>query len=776
MINNHMGSYLARLRPRSDHLQVSRGRSVLVTNRNGIVCGDVDDGLFVHRTRLLSRWEYRVNGVTPSPVALSSVQQHSWLGYYITQAPGVGAGPSGQESGSMAAMSEKTLELRISRFIGEGLHEDIDLVNYTQETISFDFELLFDADFADSTELNQGKRLQHGSLHNEWSGEIAPGKWQYSFDYKAKHTYHHQDESGHASLHRGVKLEIEHADSVPSCKDKTLVFHVVLGPGKKWHTCLKVLAYIDGKQLPLQPVCCAFDSHDGEFDRKQQLFLRNATQFQTEEQKSLTPLVLGALAQAREDLVALRLFDMDKSESEWVMAAGLPIYVALFGRDTLAAAWMSSVLDPGMMSGVLYELAKWQGTKRCDWRDEDPGRMLHEAHTEPLDVLNFNPRARYYGSATTSGFYPYVVSELWHWTGDQELVRPLIEPAMKAISWKDTQDFNGDGLTEYQTRSQQGTRNQGWKDSWDAIVYEDGSVVDTPISTVEEQAFLYVAKLQMSELLFWLNRKDEATRLFDQAAELRDRINERFWMQEQNFYAMALDPQRRQVRSIASNAGHALAAGIPEHDMVRAVADRMMSEQLYSGWGIRTLSDQHPAYNPFSYHLGSVWPVEQGAFALGFARYGLHEHLHRLCKSMFETAAIFDFHRFPECFSGHPRDAAHPFPAFYPRSNYPQAWSAAALFSMVQAMLGIYPYAPMEVLLVDPHLPEWLPDITLTNLKVGKARIDIRFYRTHNGSSDYEVRDVRGPLHVLRQPSPWSMVATRGERIKDLLMSLVPGR
>jgi glycogen debranching enzyme len=448
----------------------------------------------------------------------------------------------------------------------------------------------------------------------------------------------------------------------------------------------------------------------------------------------------------------------------------------LFGRDTLASAWMASMLSPGMMSGVLTELAKWQGTKVCDWRDEDPGRMIHEAHTGPLEMLNYNPRARYYGSVTTSGFYPFVVSELWHWTGDVELVTPLIKPALDAIAWKQTHDRDGDGLYEYQTRSNQGTKNQAWKDSWDAIVYKDGTVVDTPIAAVEEQAFFYAALLQMSELLYWLDRKDESKKMFDWAEELRKRINEHFWMEDEKFYAMALDPKGRQVRSIASNAGHVVACGVPDKNMVHDVADRLMSDELYSGWGVRTLSAKHAAYDPFSYHRGTVWPVEQGAFVLGFARYGLHEHMHRLCKSMFEASTIFDFYRMPECFSGHTRDEAHPFPAFYPKSCAPQAWSAAAVVAMVQAMLGIYPYAPMELLLLDPHLPEWLPNFTMSNLRVGKASVTIRFYRERDGSSNYEILDLRGHLHVLRQPSPWSLTATWGERIKDMFTSMLPGK
>src|SRR5215471_2830679 len=205
MANNQLGSYLVRLRPRSNYLQVSRSRSVLVTNREGLVCGQPREGLFVHQARLLSRWEYRINDISPLPVALSSVQQHSWLGYYITHAPGVDPGPPDEGSGEMVSMTEETLEMKISRFMGEGLHEDVDLVNYSLQNVSFDFEVLFDADFATPTELQRGKRQQQGKLHGEWRGQVAPGRWEYFFDYQASHRYDHQDESGLATLHRGMK-------------------------------------------------------------------------------------------------------------------------------------------------------------------------------------------------------------------------------------------------------------------------------------------------------------------------------------------------------------------------------------------------------------------------------------------------------------------------------------------------------------------------------------------------------------------------------------------
>ncbi|HEX8852256.1 MAG TPA: amylo-alpha-1,6-glucosidase, partial [Pyrinomonadaceae bacterium] len=337
-------------------------------------------------------------------------------------------------------------------------------------------------------------------------------------------------------------------------------------------------------------------------------------------------------------------------------------------------------------------------------------------------------------------------------------------------------DRDGDGFYEYLSRSEMGTTNQGWKDSDDAMVYEDGAQVRAPIATCEEQGFAYLAKLHMSEVLWWLDEKDEAQRLYREAGELKKRFNEAFWMPEENFFAMGLDADKRQIKSISSNPGHCLATAIVREECVLPVAARLLSDELFTGWGVRTLSSKHPAYNPYSYHRGSVWPVENGTFALAFMRYGLHEEVERLTRALFEAAALFDFYRLPELFSGHGRDASHPFPALYPQANSPQAWSASAVFTLLQALLGLYPYAPLKMLLLDPFLPEWLPEITLTNLRVGEARVSIRFYRDGGGASDYEILDQQGTLHVLRQPSPWSLTASFAERLKDALTSLLPGR
>lgn len=402
--------------------------------------------------------------------------------------------------------------------------------------------------------------------------------------------------------------------------------------------------------------------------------------------------------------------------------------------------------------------------------------MLHEHHRGPVAALCYGPHGCYYGDFTASIYYPVVVASLWHWTGNLDLVKAYLEPARRAIAWADAYgDPDGDGLYEYATTSEQGERNQGWKDSNDAIVYPDGTLVAPPLGTCEMQAFAYVSKLALSELLFWTGEIEAARRLFQQARELRGRFNDRFWMEDERYVAMALDRDKHLVRSIASDPGHCLASGILDDERVPAVAARLMSPEMFSGWGVRTLSSGHPAYDPLSYHRGTIWPVENAVFALGFARYGLYDELHALSKAQFEAAGLFELCRLPETFGGHPRDEGHPFPGLYPRANWPQAWSASAVFCMIQAIVGAVPYAPLHLLLIDPHLPAWLPQLELRNLCVGGAAVDLSFRRSPDGRTEFTVLDKRGTLHVVRQPSPQSLTADWSERVRDVLSSLHRG-
>jgi glycogen debranching enzyme len=743
---------------------------VLATRRDGFINAEPDHGFFVRNTRLLSRYEYRLNGQAPVPNGLSNVEQHTWLGYYVAPAPDAINNYSTQGPGGAAA--QHTIEMRLSRFVSDGLHEDVDVTNFTQRTVPLTLDLILDADFADTAE-TKGERQQRGRIEREWNSLAA--ERALTFSYAAEHAYSHQGNVGTARLHRGVTIRFQNANTSPTHHNGTVRYMFELAPQATWHLCVEIVPFIDGEQLPSEYRCRSFSPGTGLYDTRRQAFLDEASTVTAPAMATLTPIVVSTLEQAKRDLAALRLHDFDHGERAWTTAAGLPVYVSLFGRDTLTTSWQAAMASREMMLGTLSELARWQGTDVNDWRDEQPGKMLHQSESGPLAMLNVNPLGRYYGSITTSGFYPVIVSELWHWTGDKELVRPFIEPALRSLQWLDEYaDPDRDGFYEYQTRSEQGTRNQGWKDSEDAIVHEDGSQAPVPIATCEEQAFVYLAKLHLSELLWWLDEKDDARRLHHEATELKSRFNDVFWIEDLGFFAMALDAEKRPVRSIGSNAGHCLGAGIVDERLVKTTADRLFERDMFSGWGIRTLSDRHPAYNPYSYHRGSVWPVEHGSFAVGFVRYGLHQHVHRICRAQFEAASLFDFYRLPELFTGHPRDADHPFPAHYPNANSPQAWSASAVWCLLQSILGLYPYAPLNLLLVDPHLPTWLPELTIRNLHIGAAVIDLRFNRTVKGESEYEVLDKRGTLHLVRQPSPWSLTATFGERLQDALTSLLP--
>ena len=769
-MNGNQRRSLAKLSPRPRTIYCSQGRAVLATDLDGLIGNFPRHGFFFGETRLLSRYRYYVEGKLPESVAVSNVEQHSWLGYYIFPPPGL-RWKKDTGSGEMEEASEETIELRVSRTVGLGLHEDIDFTNFSQNETRFVFEIELDCDFADQAETF--RRKQRGIVRRHW-GRLSARHFDLVYDYRAEHRYSHQGDRGVARLHRGLVVRIERSDSQATYHNGRLRFNIRLSPRHSWHTCVKLIPVFEGKKMPPSYDCRQFFGTRNELDRRRSIFLNESTRFETAADGTLASVVGSALLQAKYDLAALRLPDLDHSTRSWVMAAGLPVYIALFGRDMLTAGWQAAIASTSMMAGSLYELPKWQGKVENDWRDEQPGRMLHEAHTGALAVLNYNPRARYYGAATTSSFYPVVVSELWHWTGNRNSIRPLLKPALLGLEWKDKFcDRFGDGFYEYQTRSAKGNRNQGWKDSGDAIVYEDGSEVEPPISTCEEQAFVYVAKLRMSELLWFMGDRDLARRMFNEASELKKRFNDRFWMPDKNFFALGLDAKRNQIKSISSNPGHLLACGIVHKDLAAPVVRRLLAGDMFSGWGVRTLSSDHPAYDPYSYHRGSVWPVEHGSFAMGMMRFGLIHELHTIARAVFEASTLFDYNRLPECLSGHPRDDDHPFPALYPKTNWPQAWSASSLFALIQAMLGIYPYAPSNILLLDPHLPVWLPELTVRNLHVAKATVDIHFYRKGK-TTHFDVLDKRGKLHILKQPSPWSLTAGFAERFKDLMESLIP--
>ncbi|MGH9326923.1 MAG: glycogen debranching N-terminal domain-containing protein [Terriglobia bacterium] len=756
---------LVKIRPRATTIQVSRGRTALVSQEHGEIRRDRPiEGLYVYSTRVLSRYTWRMNGKEPQFSCGSNIGQSSWMGYYI-QAPANCKETPAQECDPL----QQTVELRLTRSVGEGMHEDVHPENHTQISTSVKLELEFEYQFV-SREEAAGDRKQQGELESQWT-QPAPEVWEQMTEYRARHRYSHQGNEGTAELHRGIKLRIENATSPPDCADGRISFQAELSPHGEWHACISWLAYVDGQLLPLSATCPLIDGSD--WAKRRSRFLDSTTSIGVPHADDLSSTVARVLRRSRLDLADLRFYDLD-TPGGIAIAAGIPTYMQVFGRDLQASGFQALMLSPELLRGSLNVLTKLSASEENDWRDAQPGRIPHEVHTDPLSVLNFRSKSLYFGSVSSCFLMPICISELWHWTGDLDSVRPYVDAALGAIKWADTYSLDSTNFYRYKTRSEQGVKNQGWKDSNDAIVYPDGSQVDDPIGTSEMQGFMYAAKLHFSEIMFRLGDLQVARHLYQEAQDLKARFNEKFWMEDEGYFGLGIDSKGELIRSVASDPGHCLLSGIVDESRVKRVASRMMRQDLFSGWGIRTLSAEHPAYNPFSYHRGSVWPVIDASFVLAFARYGLHGEMHQLARTMFETASLFEHDRLPEVFAGHQRTPDKPFPGLYTKADWPQAWSASAPFAVLQALAGLYPYAPANVLLLDPRLPGWLPQITLEGLHIGKAVLTLKLSRGSDGQTDYEVIDLRGPLHIIRQPSPWSLTSGWAERTRSLVESLVP--
>jgi glycogen debranching enzyme len=353
-------------------------------------------------------------------------------------------------------------------------------------------------------------------------------------------------------------------------------------------------------------------------------------------------------------------------------------------------------------------------------------------------------------------------------------VRRHWDAARRILDWaREYGDRDGDGYLEYQTHAKDGPKNQGWKDSGNGIVYEDGRQVPAPIATCEIQGYWFAAQQLTAVLAAALGQVGEAKAHWASAQSLKERFNRDWWMPDERFFALALDPEKRPARSITSNVGHCLAAGIIADEHVPPVVGRLFAPDMFSGWGIRTLSSEHPSYNPISYHLGSIWTVENGTMAFGLRRYGLDARTLDLFEAMVDLAMLYEGYRVPECVGGYAR-SEFPHPGAYPRANAPQAWNQSALPLLLQTILGLQPVAPLHLLAIDPMLPDWLPEVTLEGLRLGETRATLRFWRREDGYTDAEVVRKRGPLRLVRQPPPESLSAGLGDRFRALVDSVLP--
>jgi glycogen debranching enzyme len=487
-------------------------------------------------------------------------------------------------------------------------------------------------------------------------------------------------------------------------------------------------------------------------------------------------LVERMVRQAASDIGSLAL--LEGSPEEWLApAAGLPLYPALFGRDSLTISWQSALLDRGrLLQASLSRLQRVQGTHDDPVHDEEPGRIVHSVRRGPPARAGDNPFARYYGDYASPLMFVISLAHLYAWSGDKSDLDRHWDAARRALDWaRERGDRDGDGYLEYLTLAEHGPKNQGWKDSGEAIMYEDGRPVPAPIATCELQGYWFAAQQLGAVLAAVQGRLADAKGYWRSAMELKQRFNRDWWMAEEGFVALALDADKRPVRSVGSNAGHCLTAGILADDHIPPVVGRLFAPDMFSGWGIRTLSSEHPSYNPIGYHLGSVWAVENATIGFGLRRYGFDRRFLDLMESMIDLASLYPCFRVPECVGGYAR-SGFPHPGAYPQANAPQGWNQSALPLLIHTLLGLQPVAALDLLVVDPVLPAWLPEVTLERIRVGGATATLRFYRDPDGESHVEVVRKRGTLHVVMQPPPESLTAGAGDRFSALVDRLLHHR
>lgn len=740
----------ATIAPHAPWQVVQQGYTVLVTRPDGTLSGNGREGLWDYDTRILSLYRLTIDGIEPEYVSSGVPESDRWFGALrVRRGGGTPEGP---------ALPEDAVVLTIERRVGCGMEETLHVANHAMTPLDAALALEIDADFIDVQEIGR-KRLHHGEVRRG----SDPDTGELRLDYHAAH--------GTATLHRALRVRVIHADSPPFIEATTLRFPLRLPAGGEWRATLSYHSLVDGAwREPLPSAPDGGTERDLERDRWRAVRTRLDASH---------PAVEAAFEHAAEDLFALRNWEYDTAPDAWHPKAGAPTYSGVFGRDALTAAWQGALLGPEMLRGAIATIGKTQADRDSAWRDEEPGKLIHEIRRGPLSELDLIPQRGYYGTQTTPAMFVLALSEAWHWTGDDEPLRRYLDVARRTFEWAERYgDRDGDGFLEYTRRSEKGLKNHGWKDSDEAIRYPDGSLVPNPIATIEEQAYHIIALQRMAEILVALGVEDEAERYLGKARMLGKKWHQAFWVEDDGFYAMALDPEKRPVRSIGSNPGHGLAAGIVPQDVARRVADRLLAPDLFSGWGVRTLSSHHPSYNPLAYHLGSVWPVENATFALGFKRYGLDDHVERLAAGLLDAASRFQEFRLPELLGGHAADDVA-FPVMYPNANSPQAWSASATIQLVQVMLGLYPFAPAHALfLVRPRLPPWLDRVTVHRVRVGRAIVTIRFHREDDGTARHEVLHRDGPIHLIPVPPPNDVSGTAGwlDAIERWILDHAPGR
>jgi glycogen debranching enzyme len=549
------------------------------------------------------------------------------------------------------------------------------------------------------------------------------------------------DYVGRDDLHRITRIEFGgQPDRIDvNGATATAVFRMPLGP---YQTKLVGLSVEPIVVEDAQPSSVDFDHAVHELRRSYEDWERESADIVTDNE-----LFNQLLARSRRDLRALYTETADGG----VLAAGIPWYVTVFGRDTLIASHQLLLANPRPARETLELLASKQGTRVDDWRDEQPGKILHEIRQGELARAGIVPHSPYFGSVDATPWFLILFGMHYRWTGDAAFAEKLLPAAEAALEWIDRDgDLDGDGFVEYLCRSPRGIRNQGWKDSYDSVVHTDGRLAEPPIALAEVQAYVYLAKLRMADVYLGLGRPEEARRLQDAAAELKRRYNEAFWMEDEQFFAEALDADKQQVRTVTSNPGHGLYCGIVDDDKAVPLAKRLLSPDMFSGWGIRTMSKSAATYNPMSYHNGSVWPHDNALIAAGMKRYGFGRSTNRVATALFDAANQADYLRLPELFCGFTRRTPNR-PVSYPIACSPQAWAAGSPYLLLQSILGISARAHENLLTVNtPQLPTWLNTVEIRNIAVGDSRISVVFRREGEITS-FSLLAREGAVRVVMQ-------------------------
>jgi glycogen debranching enzyme len=643
----------------SDTISILDGSTFVVSDRAGDVDAGPDQphGLFYEDTRFLSRWILTVNGSKPEVLSTDDVDY--FAGQFFLYPP----------TGTI--YKNPYLSVIRRRYVGDGFHEDITVLNHDSEPAELTLRLEAASDFADLFEVKDALEKK-GQTYREVRGdELVLG---------------YRREQFVRETHIGASADVD--------LDETgLTFHLVVEPHGEWNTCIDVLPAVEGVER--------LKYEHGERTAKPNMaqslddWIASAPALESD----WDPLE-HVYRRSLVDLAALRFYPEGSPDAS-VPAAGLPWFMSLFGRDSVITSYQALPFAPELAATTLRVLASKQGKQIDRYREEEPGKILHELRLGELTVFGERPHSPYYGTYDATPLFLVLLDEYERWTGDGELVRELEDAARAALRWMDEfGDRDGDGYLEYERNTESGLENQCWKDSWNSIVYADGTLSSLPRATCEIQGYAYDAKMRCARLAreFW-DDAQLAERLERDAGRLKEQFNRDFWVAERELFALALDGEKKPVDSLTSNMGQLLWSGIVDGDKADAVVRHLEGEKLFSGWGVRTMAEGEGGYNPIEYHNGTVWPHDNSFIAAGLARYGFRAEAARIAQAVLEAATYFDY-RLPEVFAGYPREQTM-FPVEYPTASSPQAWATGAPLLLIRVLLGLQPDGT-----VDPVLPE----------------------------------------------------------------------